>query len=95
MYFPPDNLLLFCSCYGDGDEGEEEGQRELHVLQGIVEHILPHVGSQVLTLDLSHSKAVSNEVVCHHNYHSRLIVCNRGVAALGPFVSVLGTGIGS
>lgn len=38
-------------------------QREFCVLQGVLEHILPHVGSHVLTLDLSHGKTVSNEVV--------------------------------
>ena len=51
-----------CSSY------EEEGvavavQRELNVLRGMIEHILPHVGPHVLTLDLSHSKAASNELV--------------------------------
>lgn len=42
---------------------DKETQKELSILQGIVEHVLPHVGPHVLTLDLSHSRAASNEVV--------------------------------
>ena len=38
-------------------------QREWLILHGIMEHILPRAGHHVLTIDLSHSKAASNEVV--------------------------------
>ena len=47
------------------DDEVESGwvQKELCVLRGMVEHLLPRVGSHVQTLDLSHGKAISNEVV--------------------------------
>ena len=41
----------------------EEHEREARVLKGLMDHVLPRVGSHVLTLDLSHGRAVSNEVV--------------------------------
>ena len=55
----------YCRFYEeDGEEGVGVTvQKELSVLLGVMEHILPHVGSHVLTLDLSHSKALTNEVV--------------------------------
>lgn len=33
------------------------------MLRGVIDHILPRVGEHVQTLDLSHGKAVSNEIV--------------------------------
>ena len=38
-------------------------EREMSVLCGVIEHLLPRVGSHVRTLDLAHGKAVTNEVV--------------------------------
>ena len=37
--------------------------RELCVLRGVIQHLLPRVGQHVKTLDLSHGKAVTNEIV--------------------------------
>ena len=37
--------------------------RELSILRGVIEHLLPRVGPHVRTLDLSHGKAISNEIV--------------------------------
>ena len=61
-----DDPLPTHSSNGYDTDEDKETQRELCVLQGIVDHVLPRVGSHVLTLDLSHSKAASNEVVCGH-----------------------------
>lgn len=50
-------------CMHHGIEEEAMLQQELCVLLGILEHVLPRAGRHVRTLDLSHSKAASNEVV--------------------------------
>ena len=50
--------------------------KEMKVLCGVIDHLLPKVGSHVHTLDLAYGKAVSNEVVrlvqimyrCEHGY---------------------------
>ncbi len=56
------------SLSGDEEEGVASTiQKELNVLRGVMEHILPHVGPQVLTLDLSHSKAATNELASAGN----------------------------
>ena len=38
-------------------------EREMSVLCGVIEHLLPRVGAHVRTLDLAYGKAVTNEVV--------------------------------
>ena len=38
-------------------------EREMNVLCGAIDHLLPRVGSHVRTLDLAYGKAVTNEVV--------------------------------
>ena len=48
-----------------GEEGGLYMEREAKVLSGLVEHVLPRVGSHTLSLDLAHGKAVSNAVVSH------------------------------
>lgn len=53
-----------------GDVEDEEMERELCILQGVLEHILPWAGAHVHTLDLSHGKAVSNELVTTFPYVS-------------------------
>lgn len=40
---------------------EKEQEKESAVLKGTLEHLLPHVGHHVLTLDLAHSKSISDE----------------------------------
>ena len=39
--------------------------KEMSVLCGVIEHLLPRVGTHVRTLDLAYGKAVTNEVVSH------------------------------
>ena len=58
------NFYPYLFLHSHYDEREsKEVQKELRVLCGIMDHLLPRVGSHVQTLDLSHGKAVSNEVV--------------------------------
>ena len=57
------------TCLLVGDEGGLYMEHEARVLTGIVEHILPKVGSHVLSLDLAHGKAVSNAIVSHRHPH--------------------------
>ena len=56
-------LSIFLSLFRDSDVEEGEMEREMSVLCGVIEHLLPRVGSHVRTLDLAHGKAVTNEVV--------------------------------
>ncbi len=56
--------MRYYSCYDD-DEDSVCVQKEIRVLRGVVDHLLPQVGgAHVRTLDLSHGKAISNEMVC-------------------------------
>ena len=48
-----------------GEEGGLYMEREAEVLTGLVESVLPRVGSHTLSLDLAHGKAVSNDIVSH------------------------------
>ena len=48
-----------------GDEGGLYMEREAQVLTGLMEHVLPRVGSHTLSLDLAHGKAVSNAIVSY------------------------------
>ena len=65
-------LLILLSLCRDIDAEEESAmEREMNVLCGVIEHLLPRVGSHVRTLDLAYGKAVTNEVVrpiniCHN-----------------------------
>ena len=52
-----------CFLMGEEDEGGQYIEREARVLSGVVEFVLPRVGSHVQTLDLAHGKAVSNAIV--------------------------------
>lgn len=55
---------VFLSLFRDSDAEEESAmEREMSVLCGVIEHLLPRVGSHVRTLDLAYGKAVTNEVV--------------------------------
>ena len=57
-------LSVFLSLFSDSDAEEESAmEREMSVLCGVIEHLLPRVGSHVRTLDLAYGKAVTNEVV--------------------------------
>ena len=57
-------LPVFLSLFRDSDAEEESAmEREMSVLCGMIEHLLPRVGSHVHTLDLAYGKAVTNEVV--------------------------------
>ena len=54
------------SPFSEGSPSEEdEMDKEMSVLCGVIEHLLPQVGSHVRTLDLAYGKAVTNEVVSH------------------------------
>ena len=75
FYFFQLNFVLYMYMYiivylsslsrASDPEGEEERamEREMSVLCGVIEHLLPRVGSHVRTLDLAYGKAVTNEVV--------------------------------
>ena len=58
-------LYRMSTCYLPSDEGGLYMEREARVLSGLVEHVLPRVGSHVHTLDLAHGKAVSNAIVSY------------------------------
>ncbi len=49
--------------HSDGDDYSVTVEREVGVLYGVMEHLLPRVGPHVRTLDLANGKAVSNEAV--------------------------------
>ena len=58
--------MLHCTCHCrryDDEEEESAMEREMSVLCGVIDHLLPRVGSHVRTLDLAYGKAVTNEVV--------------------------------
>lgn len=65
MYlFAINHSLFFLSLCRDNDAEEESAmEREMSVLCGMIEHLLPRVGTHVRTLDLAYGKAVTNEVV--------------------------------
>ena len=48
--------------------------KEMSVLCGVIEHLLPRVGTHVRTLDLAYGKAVTNEVVSHCGQEAALCV---------------------
>ena len=56
-------LYRMSKCYLVSDEGGLYMEREARVLTGLVDHVLPRVGSHVHTFDLAHGKAVSNAIV--------------------------------
>ena len=51
------------SPYSDGDDYSVTVEREVSVLCGVMEYLLPRVGLHIRTLDLANGKAISNEVV--------------------------------
>ena len=71
ILFLPSYLYSKSTCLLVGDEGGLYMEHEARVLTGIVDHILPRVGSHVLSLDLAHGKAVSNAIVSHRHPHLR------------------------
>ncbi len=52
-------LYRYCSA----DDNLVGMEQELDVLIGVIDRVLPQVGHHVSTLDLSHGKAVTNEIV--------------------------------
>ena len=72
-----------------GDEGGLYMEREAQVLTGLVEHVLPRVGSHTLSLDLAHGKAVSNAIVSLlYTVSVEMVVFPLERYALGPQLKI-------